>query len=255
MDLEFVPLLKTQREPYGVPRGMERFRAYLRTMVDARTGDLALPLVAMNPMAKDHIPALLDELLALDADGAAREAVAACAPAVRAVPGTYRVCLVVADDARGRWTNRYAAEFGHRIEGRALHKRGWIVGLVWSSERASATTARVTAATAIHRVAYILAHGEAATLGAMMAQEGAALARGGATEPALDAEDLATTRRVLAPHLAATDRATVMACLFGDPAAHALGYPAHGLSPWAGIALALHEARSERAGMDLPSMA
>ena len=44
MDLEFVPLLRVQRQLYDQPRGMERFRSYLHTMVDARPGDLALPL-------------------------------------------------------------------------------------------------------------------------------------------------------------------------------------------------------------------
>ena len=60
MELEFVPLLGIQRDLYRLPRGRERFEAYLRTMVDSRTGDLALPLVDMNPMGKEHLPPLLD---------------------------------------------------------------------------------------------------------------------------------------------------------------------------------------------------
>jgi hypothetical protein len=35
----------------------------------------------------------------------------------------------------------------------------------------------------------------------------------------------------------------VIACLYGDPAAHALGYPPQGLTDRAGFALALHDAR------------
>jgi hypothetical protein len=38
-----------------------------------------------------------------------------------------------------------------------------------------------------------------------------------------------------------------MACLFGDVAAHALGYPPQGLSPRAGLALALYDARKKYA--------
>ena len=52
MELEFVPLLGIQRDIYRLPRGRERFEAYLHTMVDSRTGDLALPLVDMNPMGR-----------------------------------------------------------------------------------------------------------------------------------------------------------------------------------------------------------
>ena len=62
--------------PYALclPRGMERFREYIKTMTDAETGDLALPLVAMNPMGKDHVPALIDDYLALGAETIAEEA-------------------------------------------------------------------------------------------------------------------------------------------------------------------------------------
>jgi len=38
MELEFVPLLRIQRDLYRLPRGLERFREYLRTMVDETSG-------------------------------------------------------------------------------------------------------------------------------------------------------------------------------------------------------------------------
>jgi uncharacterized protein YjaZ len=77
----------------------------------------------------------------------------------------------------------------------------------------------------------------------MLAQEGYATSRAGCTVPSLDDEDLAYTRQVIEPHLGARDRATIIACLFGDAAARALGYPPQGLSDRAGFALALHDAR------------
>ena len=75
MKLSFLPLLQIQRDLYAMPRGMERFREYIKTMTDAETGDLALPLVAMNPMGKDHIPALIDEYIALGAETIAQQAI------------------------------------------------------------------------------------------------------------------------------------------------------------------------------------
>ena len=80
MKLEFAPLLQVQRDLYRLPRGMDRFRAYLQTMVDPETKDIQLPLSPMNPMGKDHVPALLDEYLAFDADGLAARAVAEAEP-------------------------------------------------------------------------------------------------------------------------------------------------------------------------------
>lgn len=244
MELDLVPLLKVQRELYAMPRSGERFQAYLRTMVDADTGDLALPLVTMNPMGKDHIPVLLDTLLAIDAEAIARNVIATTTLAVSDVDGRFAVGLVVADDAHGGWTDRYCSEYSHRFEGRAMYKRGWIVGQIWTGDPPSVDTVREETATAIHRLAHILRRGTATTLGEMIDQEGTAMAAAGCSGPTLDAEHIAYTRDVLAPSLDATDRATVIACLFGDEAAHRLGYRAHGLSPRAGLALALHDGRT-----------
>jgi hypothetical protein len=245
MELEFVPLLRVQRQLYDQPRGMERFRSYLRTMVDARTGDLELPLVAMNPMGKDHVPALLDRLLAVGADaaGAAAAAVAAVQPATRAVQGRFRVALVVADDAQGGWTNRYQSEYDHRFAGAALYKRGWITGILWTSEEPSAEAARREVATAIHRFTHVRRFGPATTLKAMLAQEGAAMATAGCRLPSLDPDDLAYTGETMERYLACGDRPTAVACLYGDEAARELGYRPLGFSARAGLALALDTAR------------
>jgi hypothetical protein len=248
MLVTFVPLLGVQRELYAMPRGMERFREYIKTMTDAETGDLALPLVAMNPMGKDHVPALIDDYLALDAEQIAEQAVNSVRSAeARSAKAdqAFKVALVVSDDLKGGWTNRWASEFSHRIESAAIHKRGWLVGILWTSEPASAQNVRDAVLTSIYRAEYLQTHAAPRTLGEMLDQEGYAMARAGCTTPQLDDDDLAYTRSVITPHLGATDRATVIACLFGDPAARALGYPPQGLSERAGLAMALSHARTE----------
>jgi hypothetical protein len=221
-------------------------------MTDGQTGDLALPLVAMNPMGKDHVPALIDEYLAMDAEAIAEAAVASAVAGGaldRAAPRAkaehpYRVALVVSDDLKGGWTNRWASEYSHRIEYAAITKRGWLVGLLWTSEPASAQKVREAVLTSIYRAEYLHSHAAPVTLGEMLDQEGHAMWRAGCTTPQLDDDDLAYTRSVIDPLRSARDRATVMACLFGDTAAKALGYPPHGLTERAGLALALGEARA-----------
>jgi hypothetical protein len=237
----FLPLLQLQRDLYTLPRGMERFREYIKTMTDAETGDLALPLVAMNPMGKDHIPALLDEYMALGADQIAAEAVERAGVEF---PREFKLCLVVSDDLKGGWTNRWASEFSHRIESQAFLKRGFITGLLWTSEPPSASRVREAILTSLYRAEYLQSHPWPQTLREMLAQEGTVLARAGCTSPVLEADDLAYTRTVIEPHLDAHDRATVMACLFGDTAALALGYPPRGLSDRAGFAMALHDVQN-----------
>ena len=45
----------------------------------------------------------------------------------------------------------------------------------------------------------------------------------------------------------AEDMRTCVECLFGDAAGRTLGFTPRGLSPWAGLALALHDPRPNQA--------
>jgi hypothetical protein len=76
---------------------------------------------------------------------------------------------------------------------------------------------------------------------------GHSMAAAGCTGPVLDAEDIAYTREVLTPYLDAEDMRTKVECLFGDAAGRTLGFTPRGLRPWAGLALALHDARQSAA--------
>ena len=244
MNIEFVPLLQIQRDLYSLPKGPERFRAYLKTMVNSDGTDVRLPpLVAMNPMGKNRVPDLLDSLLAMEAETAAAHASAEAVSHLASVSGNIKLGLVVVDDLMGGWTNRYFSEFFHRFEGPAACKRGWMSAWIWSSEAPTLQAVREEVMGVIFRAAYVLEHGAALTLADMLTQEGQVMALAGCSEPSLDAPDLDYTRQVLQPHLEATDLPTLIPCLFGDPAAHALGYPPQGVSHRAGLALALSNAQ------------
>jgi hypothetical protein len=261
MNLDYVPLLPVMREIQSIPRGQppdfngkKRFRQYLRTIFDYKRKVVKLlPLLYMNPMGKDHVTALLDAYLAMDADGIGARVAAEVVARYADVPGDFKVGLIVADDLMGGGTNRYDYEFafrfgpGHLPSGGVTRSRWlkdlWLQGVLWSSEPASERAVREAILTAAHRVAYMHRHGPARTLRQMLAQEGQVMALAGCGGPNLDAEDIAYTREVLIPHLDADDMRTCIECLFGDEAARTLGFTPRGLSPWAGLALALHDAR------------
>jgi hypothetical protein len=273
MNLDYVPLLRVMRTIQGIPRGqppdfngMKRFRQYVRTIFPLNkigkideNAVILLPLLAMNPMGKDHVTALLDAYLAMDGDGIGAQVAAKVAAQLADVPGDFKVGLVVADDLMGVGTNRYHCEFAWRFgpgpldAGGAARKRSrwlkdyWLQGVLWSSESPSERAVREAILTAAHRVAYLQQHGPARTLREMLAQEGQVMALAGCSGPTLDAEDIVYTREVLAPFLDADDMRTCIECLFGDAAARTLGFTPRGLSPWAGLALALHEARPNSA--------
>lgn len=251
MNLTYVPLLQLQRQLYDLPRGRNRFHEYLNTMRNDDGSRLKLPpLVIMNPMAREHVPALLDALLAMDADSIASQAAAEAAADLAEEPGDHKLALVIADDLLGGWTNRYGSEFKIRFPRFATSREGlqpphwsdelWLSAVLWSSEPASEQIVREAVLTAIYRAAYIARRGHACTVRQMLAQEGWVMAKSGCIGPLLDEDDLAYTREVLSTCLNAGDMRTAIECLFGDVAAASLGFTKRGLSPRAGLALALH---------------
>jgi hypothetical protein len=248
MNLKLLPLLQIQRDLHAIPRGWERFRTYLATMTDG-TDDVVLPITGMNPMGKEHVTALLDELLAADAEAIAATAIAAAAARLADIPGEREVALVVTDDAQGGWTNRYFTELAPQLKGarqrakqRALR---WALVPIWTSESWTASAIREAVLAAIYRSAFIEHAGFPETLQEIMTMEGLVSVFAGGQPAFLDAEDLAYTAEVLQAYRDALDYPTIFACLFGDEAARSVGYPPLGLSHRAGLALAHDEARRQ----------
>jgi hypothetical protein len=241
MLLEHVPLLQIQRDLHDIPRGMQRFQEYIRTLTGG-TGEIVLPIGAMNPMGKEHVAALLDALLALGGEGTAAAAADEAQGRLARAPGQLKLGLVVCDDAQGGWTNRYFTETSQRFNLLNLLKRGWVAPLCWTSEAPSAERVRAAVLAEAYRAAHTLVHGEPRTLGQMLDQEGRAAVFAGATEPQLDPEELAYSRELIALHRATSNFPTAFACLYGDEIAAASGYSPLGLSPRAGYAVALADA-------------
>src|SRR5262245_57289109 len=104
MKLDYIPLLQVQRDLHDIPRGYGRFKHYLRTIFQQDELGARLPLLAMNPMGKDHVTALLDGLIELNADAVAARAAAEASTKLAEVPGEFKTALVVADDLMGGWT-------------------------------------------------------------------------------------------------------------------------------------------------------
>ncbi|MDB5104227.1 MAG: hypothetical protein JWP91_1916 [Fibrobacteres bacterium] len=248
MELEYVPLLGIQRDLYRMPRGMDRFREYLSAMIDKGTEDIRLPLAAINPMAKDHVPRFLDDLIAAEADKAASAAVDLARPALTGVAGSFRVGLVVIDDLPGGWTDRHAAELEHILGQRDMHQRGWLTVPLWTGDTDSLSSAKVAecALVCIHRTAGALRHGYPGTLGEAMEREGEAMTAAGVAEPGMDAGEEAYCREVIGPLKGNADVPTLIAALFGDEAAKRLGHAPLGLPPRAGLDLALADALRTR---------
>ena len=137
MKLEFVPLLQLQRDIYDMPRDFARFKSYL-DLLTGGTDDMVLPLSAMNPMGKAHVPAQIDRLMALDAEEVAKQATHDAQQrllhAEEKSEETLKVALVISDDAHGAWTNRYLTETSHYFKNKGEERRNWATVLLWTGE-------------------------------------------------------------------------------------------------------------------------
>lgn len=242
MNLTFVPLLETIRVLYLQPRDLNRFRIYLRMVKTADGTDLEfVPLVALNPMAKDHVLNVVNQLIAIEAERIARNCVEELLPCFRECSGDYRVGITVVDDIGGGWTNRYAVEYDAMTNPEPA-KRGWISCPFWVSEPVESGLVRERIAIPIHRRAFQIQQGMPKTLRELLRQEGTIRATAGCRQPVLERDDLEYSRITFEPFLNSTDLRTHIECLFGDEAGATLGFTPRGLSRNAGLAVALADA-------------
>jgi hypothetical protein len=244
MPIQHIGLLQTMRDLHDIPRGMERFQAYLNTMSNDDGSDLRLmPLVMMNPMGREHVAARLDEWIALDAEVLAVQMLHEAESRLpQPLQGEIKHGFSILDDLRGGWTNRYSVEVGLYFYG-GVGRGGWLTTALWVSDAADRQHLRQLIFNNVYRVWYLQQYGEAKTLRALMQQEGQGATFAGHTQ-SLDPDDLEYSRYVLQPHLDSTHFPLWVAAMFGDEAARTLGYPVLGLSARAGFAVALDDVRA-----------
>ena len=256
MKFEFVPILEKLRDLYLIPRGPDRFRAYidLATAGARATKDIPYPpLITINPMAKEHALEFVESWIALGAEEVARTVLEEANVRLESVgfSQTIKVGLSVLDDLMGGWTNRTFNDVARFKVAESLEKTGWLCVPLWTSEIPKLEELRLVVLEAAFRAAFVVQHGDPKTLREMMAQEGAvaafanrSLEAGKLRVASLESqhEELEYSRAVIAPHLESTHQPTVIACLYGDDAAKELGYPPLGLSKNAGFQIALADA-------------
>ena len=246
LTVEFVPLLESARELYTMPRGPERFDAYI-ALGTRNTEEMQLPVAVMNPMAKDHVLAYIEQLIAIQTETAAKSFANEAAGSLRGVADALLLAVVVADDLKGGWTNRSFAEFSHRYERKYEVDRGWAVTLLWTSEEPSIDAVRARTFESIYRTLDERKHGIVRTLETIMEREGRTMRFAGRDKPCYDSATLKEIRKRIEPYLHSDRAPTLFAALYGDEVAVSLGYPPLGIPAQGGYELALSNALSVHA--------
>jgi hypothetical protein len=246
MKFELVPILEKLRDLYLIPRGPDRFQAY----IDLATGGASSskdipypPLIMVNPMAKEHALECVESWIALGAEDVAWGALEEANVRLESVEysDTVKVGLSVLDDLKGGWTNRTFNDAARFKTAESLERTGWLCVPVWTSEVPKLKVLRLVVLESACRAAFVVQHGDPRSLRGMIQQEGFVAAFAGRALE-FDAEELEYSRAVIAPYLESTHQPTVIACLYGDEAAKELGYPPLGLSKHAGFQIALADA-------------
>jgi hypothetical protein len=251
MKFELVPILEKLRDLYLIPRGPDRFGAYIDLATAGATASKDIPyppLVTVNPMAKEHALEFVESWITLGAEDVAKTVLKEANVRLESVgySQTVKAGLSVLDDLKGGWTNRTFNDAARFKIAESLEKTGWVCVPVWTSEIPNLEELRTVLLESAFRAAFVVQHGDPKTLQEMMAQEGAVAAFANRFL-GFDTEELEYSRAVIAPHLESTHQPTVIACLYGDDAAKELGYPPLGLSKNAGFQIALADALEVRA--------
>jgi hypothetical protein len=232
MSFEVRPVLEAMLALYQKPRDRARFDAYLHLLNGGTKADLAVPVMHFNPMAKDALVARLRELLEIDAEKIAAEALQQLNAETEAPPDEprFQVVLNLADDLHGGWTNRYTTDFANTFDLGALLKRGFCTPILWASEAYTPALIRQRTQAQAWRTRYCAQHARPHTVAEYLAQEHF-VARHVPEEVSVAPEARCALRARYVTVQHATDVATLLTFFYGDVAAEQLGHPVWGNWP------------------------
>lgn len=241
------PALADCRAIYDLDGVMERYWAYVDLMTKKR-GEF-LPLGSFSPMGKRQKD-FLDGLIALESEAFATQVCDEVGQELES-SAMYRVMLVVVDEPRNGWTQRFLTDADWRFSSGTdfIPKSQPIIGFdrwvsvqLWTTEFDGAprepnlSYVRQETRAALARAEYQRNHGYPKTLLEMMTQESAVMCFSGEAIH-LEPDDLEYSQAILEPFLASTDYPTNFAAMYGDQPAISVGFPPLGLSSRTGFAL------------------
>jgi hypothetical protein len=202
-------------------------------------------LSAYNPMAGPPALEAVQHLASLDAEtlaaAAAREVSERC-------QFTDDLTLAIVVASPGMWTDRLATEVQHRTLGNRRPDHGVI--LLWVGDSIDVTMVRRESAAETVRTMWTSLHGAATTLPSVLAREGLAYAFSSNPYNAGVIHDHAKVDDAIAVLGDTSTLGDIVAVLYGDPAATALGFTPLGIPEHAGFRWAIARAIEliERAG-------
>lgn len=232
MNFELIPIVDTMLDLYAKPRSKERFQEYISMLRDDIKGDLTLPIVGFNPMAKEHILQKLTELKELKAEYIIQETLESINVTLAQDKnhGAFKVVLNLADDLRGGWTNRYTTDYDSKFKINALVTRTFCTPFFWTSESYTEQLIRSRTLEYAFRTIYWLTNPKPKTLKDHIEQEIYVAEKSKLKSDNLDTNDFELMDNFYSKYQQSDDYGIVFNFLYGDNASKSLEFSVHGMT-------------------------
>lgn len=225
MVFELVPILKKMRELYRLPRDLNRFEEFLNTLVDSSDSDIQIPIIGYNPMAKEHILDRLQELIGMNAEQTASEALETLNKKYISVHSDQRfqVFIILSDDMSGHWPDRNSSDYDSRFRMRPLIRRHFCTPFFWCSEKFGKEMIQRRVTEYAERTVYLLDHSDPETLEEHILMEDSVR-----SVSSLKLKDLlngnSEFQEIYEANRKCTEKNVIFNFLYGDDAAVKLGF-------------------------------
>jgi hypothetical protein len=217
---------------YAKPRSEERFQEYISMLQDGKKGDLTLPIVGFNPMAKEHILQKLSELKEQKAEQIIQDTLRSINLTLTDEQDqrTFKVVLNLADDLKGGWTNRYTTDYDSKFKINALVTRTFCTPFFWTSESYTEQLIRSRTLEYAFRTIYWLTNPKPKTLKDHIEQEIYVAEKSKLNSDNLDTNDFELLNNFYSKYQESEDYGIVFNFLYGDNASKSLEFSVHGMT-------------------------
>lgn len=225
MVFELVPILNKMRELYRLPRDLNRFEEFLNTLVESSDSDIQIPIIGYNPMAKEHILDRLQELISMNAEKTASEALVKLNKKYISVHSDqkFQVFIILSDDMSGHWPDRNSSDYDSKFRVRPLIKRHFCTPFFWCSEKFDSDMIQTRITEYAERTYYLLDHPDPETLEEhIQMEESISAGRNSRLNEIL--QGTSRIQGIYEAHRKSTEKSVIFNFLYGDEAASRMGY-------------------------------
>lgn len=236
---EIIPVLSFMEELYSQPVTPARFQEYITQLQGSTKGDLAIPIMGFNPMAKTHLLEKVRTLISLKAEAIAKEHLNEWSENFPSSKDIHlKVALNVADDLKGAWTNFYTTDFDSKFKINALVQRHFCAPHFWASEVYDPPMIRQRILQYALRTIYWIEHPRLQTLEDHLSQEQFVWHNIPNVSAPYKEIPYSFLKNFYTTHKGSDDYSLIFNFFYGDQASASLNYPCFGITEMNGFEFA-----------------